>query len=160
MAPRRPATVAALAPALAPHRAGVRGGDPALAPHRAGVRGGDPALAPHRAGVRGGDPALRVPLLTASSCGLSCVRRSSLLIRLRPALFEVLFPVLRPGTAEVIDVAGIARQQLGRPAVGPVHDRAANPAFDEREPLLRIVEARPQLPWRYRMQRPEKCLGV
>src|SRR2546428_1988920 len=32
-----------------------------LAPHRAGVRGGDPALAPHRAGVRGGDPALSRP---------------------------------------------------------------------------------------------------
>ncbi|OLC45536.1 MAG: hypothetical protein AUH43_15915 [Acidobacteria bacterium 13_1_40CM_65_14] len=32
-----------------------------LAPHRAGVRGGDPALAPHPASVRGGDPALSRP---------------------------------------------------------------------------------------------------
>src|SRR2546427_2627199 len=45
---------------LAPHRAGVRGGDPALAPHRAAVRGGDPATAPQR-GCRVGDPALSRP---------------------------------------------------------------------------------------------------
>src|SRR5262245_38782957 len=63
-------------------------------------------------------------------------RRIQLLSRLVPALFEVLFPVLRPGTAVVIDEARVRRRRLLGPAIG-VEDVAQ--ALDEGVPAIWIV---------------------
>src|SRR5947209_650521 len=57
-----------------------------------------------------------------------------------PALFEVLLPVLRPWTSEIIDEARLARNQFCRASVRTIHDRALHATLDEVEPPFRIVE--------------------
>src|SRR6185436_14962814 len=83
-----------------------------------------------------------------------------LLLGFCPPLLEVFFPVLRPRAAEIIDEARLARNQLGRLAVGTVDDRALHPALDEVEPPLRIVERRALLPRGHRVQRPCERLRI
>src|SRR5687767_9608701 len=80
--------------------------------------------------------------------------------RLFPALLEILFPVLCPRPAEVIDPAGLTGKQLRRPAVGTIHDRTLHTALTEGEPGLRIVRSRPPVPRRDRMQRPNESFRI
>src|SRR5690242_17751753 len=82
------------------------------------------------------------------------------LIRDIPSLLEVLFPVLRPRAPEIIDETRFARDEFGRPAVGPVDDRALHAALDEVEPPLRIAERRAKLPGSHRVQRTRERLWI
>src|SRR5690606_13833891 len=77
-----------------------------------------------------------------------------------PALLEMLFPVLRPGAAEIVDVAFVEERELRRAAVRPVDDRALHTALDERVAVLRIVVRAYPIPRRDREQRPDEGFRI
>src|SRR5262249_47312863 len=72
----------------------------------------------------------------------------------------MLFPVLRPRTAEIIDETRLAGNQFGRPALRPIDDSALYATLDEIEAPVRIIESGTKLPWRHRMQRPDERLRI
>src|SRR5687768_5095600 len=87
----------------------------------------------------------------SSAC---CCLMTASLLRPLPALLKMFLPILRPGAAEVIDIAGIQERELGGPAIRTIHDRALHAALHERVPCLRVVRAKGELPRRDRVQRP------
>src|SRR5688572_28547187 len=74
-------------------------------------------------------------------------------LRLLPALLELVFPVLCPRPAEVVDIAFAYGSHLRRPAIGTVNDRALHAALHVGDALLGIIEAAGALPRRDRVQR-------
>src|SRR6476619_1357305 len=71
----------------------------------------------------------------------------------------MLFPVLSPRPAEVIDVARIAEDKLRGASVGSVHDGALDAAFDEFVSSRR-VEAGKLIPLRLHLQRLFEGFGI
>src|SRR5687768_2351171 len=72
----------------------------------------------------------------------------------------MLFPVLCPGAAEVVNVAVVQERQLRGPSIRAIEDRALHAALDERMPRFGIVDPHRELPWSYRVQRPGERLGI
>ena len=86
-----------------------------------------------------------VRFVTGFSSVWCCLMTASLL-RPLPALLEMFLPILRPGAAEVIDIAVIQERELGGPAIRTIHDRALHAALHERVPRLRVVRAKWRTP--------------
>src|SRR5262245_10666938 len=97
-------------------------------------------------------------LLTTSSLVVRVCPAS--LRRFLPSFFEMLFPVLCPRPAKVIDKTRIAWNELGRLAVRPIHDRALDSTFDKCKSRFGIVEAGSKLPRSDCVQRASEGLGL
>src|SRR5262249_20301805 len=80
--------------------------------------------------------------------------------RFLPSFFKMLFPVLCPRSAEVIDESRIARNQLCGLAVRSIHDRALDSALDECKSRFGIVEAGSKLPRSDCVQGARERLGI
>src|SRR5688500_10184061 len=66
----------------------------------------------------------------------------SLVYGLFPTLFEMLLPIQGPGPPVIIDVSFVAEDQLCRPTVRAIDNRALDSAFDERISRVGIESGR------------------
>src|SRR2546427_11866625 len=82
------------------------------------------------------------------------------MLRMLPSFFEMLLPILGPGSAKVIDKSFIGGNELSRPAVGSIYDRTLYATFNKRISHFRIVGTIPANPRCDDVQRPDESLRV
>src|SRR5437870_1060570 len=82
------------------------------------------------------------------------------MLRTLPTVFEMLPPILGPGSAKVIDKSLIGGNELSRPAIGSIHDRTLYATFNKCISRFPIVGTIPANPWCHDVQRPDESFRV